>query len=327
MAAAVLALFLAAEFPDAAYGQSSSSGARKQSSRSSRSRKQQNQPDPDDNKPCPNPWPEKTEAQQAKALTRQKELLESLPAKLSLPAFPYKETDHFLFATDLPPAYVSPVLVALDSMYKELCKAFRLDENSNIWLGKATIIAFARRDTFRFFEQTCFKGEPPYNVQGLAHLARNGEVIISCYHGEVPSFFRVVIVHETTHGFMHRYRGPADIPSWINEGAADWIAGKSVPIDHSVANRQRSALAMIRMTRSLGGDFFTAEQLTVNQYGIASSITDFLLNYNFKAYRKLIDGIKDGKDWQQSLKDSYGLSPEELAFRYGMTFAGVPVRP
>lgn len=290
------------------------------SSRAVRSKRGQEKEE--EEKPCPNPWPELTDEEQQTAVVKQKEFLDSIPGKVGLPAFPYVETQRFLFATDLPGPRVAPVLPALDAMYKGLCEAFGLDKNKNIWKGKAMVVAFARRETFQKFELT-FSREVPDRVQGLAHLSGTGQVMISCYYGDVPSFFPVVIVHETTHGFMHRYRSMKRIPSWIDEGAADWIAGVAVPSDGAVRRRQNNAIAHVRQTRSLGGDFFFTDQIREVQYGIASSMTDFLLRFNRKAYRKLINGVKDGLDWQTSLKESYGMTPQELAFRYGLSI-GVP---
>ena len=146
---------------------------------------------------------------------------------------------------------------------------------------------------------------------------------IACYYGDSPSFFPVVIVHETTHGFMHRYRSPVNVPNWLDEGAADWMAGKVVRNDHEVHRRQVAAVQRLHFTHSFGGDFFTAPNIQSWQYGIASSMTEFLLESNPKGYRRLINGIKDGKDWQQSLQEAYGVTPAELAFRYGV-FVHVP---
>lgn len=322
VAGLLAALLTGAVAPPADAQQSSSGSSVRKSSSSSRVvRPKRGQEKEEEEKPCPNPWPELTDEEQEAAVAKQKAFLDSIPAKVGLPAFPYKETQHFIFGTDLPAARVVRVFSDLDAMYSKLCEAFRLDKNKNIWRGKAMVIAFARKETFQKFELTFFH-EVPDRAQGLAHLSGNGQVMISCYYGDVPSFFPVVIVHETTHGFMHRYRSAKRIPSWIDEGAADWVAG-GVPGDNAVRRRQSNAFAQVRATRSLGGDFFYTDQIREVQYGIASSMTDFLFRFNSKAYRKLLNGIKDGVDWKASLKESYGMSPEELAFRYGMSI-GVP---
>ena len=319
--AAVLAGAVA---PQAAAQQASSGSSVRKSPSSSRvvRSKRGAEKKEEEEKPCPNPWPELTDEEQEAAVAKQKAFLDSIPGKVGLPAFPYVETQRFFFGTDLPGPRVAPVLPALDAMYKGLCDAFGLDKNKNIWRGKAMVVAFARRETFQKFELTFFH-QVPDNAQGLAHLSSTGEVRISCYYGDVPSFFPVVIVHETTHGFMHRYRSMKHVPSWIDEGAADWIAGVAVRNDGAVRRRQSNAIAQIRATRSLGGDFFFADHIRDVQYGIASSMTDFLLRMNPKAYRKLINGVKDGLDWQTSLKESYGMTPQELAYRYGLSI-GVP---
>lgn len=326
MMAAICALSAMAGLPTGWAQQSSGGSALRKSTSSARvtrAKKPSDRQEQDEEKPCPNPWPELTEEQQAASLAKQKKLLDSLPGALKLASFPYAETPRFLFATDLPPQLAAPVLPSLEAMYKELCNAFGVDKNTNIWRGKAVIVAFARRETFQQFELTLFH-EAQDTAQGLAHQASNGEMLISCYYGSSPSFFPVVIVHETTHGFMHRYRSAQHIPSWINEGAADWVAGAVVRNDNAVRRRQAAAVAQIWQTRSLGGEaFLYAEQVHGVQYGTASKMTEFLLSFNPKAYRKFINGIKDGQTWQVSLKENYGFTPEQLAFRFGQ-YIGVP---
>ena len=40
------------------------------------------------------------------------------------------------------------------------------------------------------------------NVE-LSHLQTNGDVIISCFRGNDPNDFGQMLVHETSHGFIH----------------------------------------------------------------------------------------------------------------------------
>jgi hypothetical protein len=133
-------------------------------------------------------------------------------------------------------------------------------------------------------------------------------------------------VHETAHGYVHRYRSTVRIPSWINEGIADWVAGLTVRRSNVVRERQTSAAARIRLTRTLGG-FFQREHIEAWQYGLASSMVGLLATRDNDQFRRFFNDIKNGYTWQDSLQRHYGINPDELAGVYGQEL-GIPgLRP
>jgi thiol-disulfide isomerase/thioredoxin len=292
-------------------------------------------------------WPELTTAQQEAALKEQRAFLGEIRGKVPGRGMQSYETERFLFYSDLPANLINSLyLPYLDQMYAQLCGAFGLDATKNIWKGKATIVAYSSEDDFAKFEHA-FYGDVPSDIhaQGLAHCHGDGVVRISCFAGRDPSYFAGLLVHETTHGFEWRYRSGDPVPSWLNEGAAEWCANRVVATDKAILHKVERAVRQMQQTHSLGGDFFTATHISEWQYGAAASITDFLVNYDPAAraakssarasrakpktlpYRKLIDGIKDGLPWESALQEAYGLSPEQLAQAYGQ-WIGIPdLRP
>ena len=116
-----------------------------------------------------------------------------------------------------------------------------------------------------------------------------------------PYYFAGVIVHETTHGFLHRYKSGQFVPSWLNEGIADWVAMTVVRSDNGVRNKVKAGLERMRRLGTLGGDFFTAQYIAREQYGMAVAIVDYLLRRNPKGFREMIEGIK-GRKWQAASK-------------------------
>ena len=152
--------------------------------------------------------------------------------------------------------------------------------------------------------------------QGLAHKSGSGEVVVSCHCGKDPYYFAAVLVHETTHGFNHRYKSAPQLPSWLDEGIADWTAMTVVHNNTAVLRKVQVGVAQAKQQGNLGGNFFTADHIDRWQYGIASSMVDFLLKSNGKAFRKMLDSIKLVK-WQDALKDAYGVTPAELTAAYG----------
>jgi hypothetical protein len=153
----------------------------------------------------------------------------------------------------------------------------------------------------------------------------------------------MTLVHETAHGFTHRFKSSVHVNSWLNEGISEWVANMVVTQDDGVRNKVRLAVHRMTATHSMGGDFFTAEHIANWQYGISASMVDFLLKYTPPAsahgktaaagrrakphdnasFRKLLEGIKEGTPWEQCLQEIYGMTPDELAERYGQ-YMGIP---
>ncbi|MDO4426313.1 MAG: hypothetical protein Q4D17_11195, partial [Planctomycetia bacterium] len=89
-------------------------------------------------------------------------------------------------------------------------------------------------------------------ASGLAHMSSDGNVLISLFYGDISKMearwkFIGLLVHETTHGFMHRYRARQRIPIWLEEGIADSMPVVIVPADRQTFLKQRSGLERMRM--------------------------------------------------------------------------------
>ncbi|MEN6452525.1 MAG: hypothetical protein ABFC96_18705 [Thermoguttaceae bacterium] len=271
-------------------------------------------------------WPELTADEQQQALTVQKDYVRKVSERFASLNMRLDETEHFLFLSDLPPQPASLYTSCLDTMYDQLCKAFAIKDRQRVWLGgKTPVVAFSRGEDLASFEQEFFKNRIDFRVtQGLAHQLPSGIVIIGCHCGKDPYYFASVLVHETTHGFLHRYKSSQVVPNWLNEGIAEWVAMNVVARDQGVKRKVRDAILRVHQTRSLGGDFFTTEHLAPNQYGIATAMVEYMLRANPKAFRAMIESIKLGEDWQSALKKSFRVTPEQLTQQFGMSIVRVP---
>jgi hypothetical protein len=279
-------------------------------------------------KPNAPAWPELTDAEEKAALAAHKEFLERVASRFAPLTMQTRETRYFLLLSALPPQHTAMVASHLDAAHAQLCKAFGIKNGDKVWRGKCPVVVFLRPDYFAEFEREFFqRTDIPPQVQGLAHQDSRGDVVVSCYCGADPAYFAGVLVHEMTHGFTHRYKSPERLPAWLDEGIADWSAMAAVPVNKAARGRVRDAVLMARKTRSLGGDFFTSPRISGLQYGIAAGMVDFMLRSNPKAFGTMIDGIKSGEAWEDALKQSYGVTPPELAARYGMSVGIVGLSP
>jgi hypothetical protein len=212
-------------------------------------------------------------------------------------------------------------------MYIELGKLFGLWKETNIWRGKCVVIAYQQKVDFERSEVEIMKRPTGTTAQGVCHVFANGKVIVTCYRGRDPVFFGSLLVHETTHGFLHLYRSTVHIPSWINEGLAEWVANVVVPESTAVPRRQRGAIARVQASKTMEGIFEIKNNIESWQYGLASGMAQFLIQTNPQAYGGLFTLIKEGATWQEALQELYGVTPAELATAYGRSIGVAELRP
>ena len=127
--------------------------------------------------------------------------------------------------------------------------------------------------------------------------------MISCYRGNDPNDFAQMLVHETSHGFIHRYKTKARLPNWVDEGMADLIGAEMAPASTAVKNREYKAIQQLAQQRSLGG-MLAAERIEAWQYGMASNLNRFLLQTNRENYVRFIELLKDGLKWEEALQEA-----------------------
>ncbi|GIT31366.1 MAG: hypothetical protein Ct9H300mP1_34120 [Planctomycetaceae bacterium] len=124
------------------------------------------------------------------------------------------ETKFFLFLTDMPAAQIGVYIAHLDNMSVELGKRFGVPPGENIWRGKAVFVVFCQPAVLCPVRDECHEMFPPGSTnrkQGICHQDnRNGDVIVACHRGNDPHYFAQVLVHETTHGYLHRFKSSRD---------------------------------------------------------------------------------------------------------------------
>jgi hypothetical protein len=277
------------------------------------------------------PWPaSESDEVHAAALEASREMVEDVAA--AWPDMRPHETEHFLFTTNIPPEQVAPYIAYLDKMYDWMRELYGVPPEHRVWLGgKVPIFAFVEQQQFAAFEAKYFpEAREAFralgNVYGLSHLSPTGEVVIACYRGDDPHDFGQMLVHETSHGFIHRYKSKAELPNWVDEGMADLIGIEMVPASTAVKNRELQSLQMVSQRRSLGG-MLSAKRIEGWQYGLASHLNRFLLQMSRERYVRFIEALKEGLKWDAALQAAYGVTPDELLVHYGRWIDVPDLRP
>ena len=260
----------------------------------------------------------------AAAIAKEKKRFEEVRALL--PTMQMVETEHFLFCTNIPPQEVGVFVASLDRMYGWMQQAYGVDPEQSVWKGKAGVYAFQREAEFRAFEMQFMKNNASQGAQGLCHSDSDRNVCISCYQGQNAGYFGVVLVHETSHGFIACYQTPQRVPSWVNEGMAEVIASKMVPSSQGVQLKEKSFVkSMFEMPQPMLGEaFFAVDQnIPFDRYGAASSMARFMLEADQAKYVKFVQLLKEGEEWEEALQASYNASKQQLVSAYGQ-WIGIP---
>jgi hypothetical protein len=263
-------------------------------------------------------WEPLSDSDQKAFIERQHDFLKKVQEEMPHVPFRLVETEFFMVFTDIEPEMVNGYLENLDAMYRELCSAFGISPQKNVWCGKCVVVIMNRRTDYMVYEARVMGIKDPALLAGsagLCHMFGNGEVKFAGFLGDNGLFFGNVLIHETTHGFIHRYLSSVDVVSWLNEGMADWVAD-AIMKDNSIPKRQKQS-AQVVMASGGWGNFLTAPRISFQHYGTASTMVDILLARNKDGqFRQFFREIKEGKPVETSLKDTFGLSYKDLETLY-----------
>jgi hypothetical protein len=268
------------------------------------------------------PWPRLSSDEHAAEVVELEQFVKQV--QQSFPGLTMTATHEFLVATDIPAAQMGPFVANLDAMHDFLCSLYGIPRGEPVWKGKCLVVAFLREDDFWAFEER-FMNTRAQGVHGLCHQRSDGRVIMACHRGnDVPAFAHM-LVHETSHGFNHRWLSPARIPSWLNEGIAEWVGTQVVPMSNQVPLKESVALATMRATGRVDDGFFADGDAKISavQYGIASSLVRFLVTRDRTKFAAFVRAVKEGTPVEEALKTTYRASLNELLLAYGRVI-GVP---
>jgi uncharacterized membrane protein len=149
---------------------------------------------------------------------------------------------------------------------------------------------------------------------------------MACHRGDDASAFAHMLVHETSHGFNHRWMSPVRLPNWLNEGIAEWVGTQVVPRCRQVPLKEAQAVEFMRAGGTVGPGFFddgADAQIGAVQYGIAAGLVKFLVARDRTRFAAFVQGVKEGQGVEESLQQTFRATLDELIRAYG-TAVGVP---
>jgi hypothetical protein len=305
--------------------------AREERERMDREKRLQDDVLPDD--ATAKPWPVLTDAERAQAVDRMRQEAVAAMQVAGVTAESV-ETDMFLLYGDLPRAELQRWGRELDSMYARVADVLAVPKGVNLFWGKAVILAFQTQDTFRLAEAAIFNRKVPSTLRGYCHT-KGPQVFISLYRGNDELQFATTLVHETTHGIVHRYATPVHLPDWANEGFAEWVARTCVPRSKVDASRRPQGLAFFRQGGDAGkimamsGKDGTWPGDNAIGYSVGYLLVDLMIADRPQKFGTWVKSVKGGTPWQKALAEDFGVAPAMLsqsASQWYRTNDGTPRR-
>jgi hypothetical protein len=261
------------------------------------------------------PWPELSDAQQQQAITQLKSFAQDARDQLNINLSAF-ETKYFIFCSDLSPGEAQRWASLLDRMYDRLSEMFAVPSGKNIWRGKALIFVFSKNADYLRYEKQIMHTDPG-GTAGMCHSSSNGNVRIAFHRQEDQLEFAHILVHESVHGFIHRYRTPVPIPSWANEGLAETIATDLVPQNGRKDAVKGMAVHNLNTHNKRLGDFFSADHIEDWQYPVAQMLTTMMIEAGKKNYVDFINGVKDGMSVDDALAEKFKAPKPRLVQVFG----------
>ncbi|HEY3309221.1 MAG TPA: hypothetical protein VGJ93_12265 [Desulfuromonadaceae bacterium] len=141
-----------------------------------------------------------------------------------------------------------------------------------------------------------------------------------------PDRIRRILVHELSHLHLGQQLGiygyNANLPSWFQEGLAVTVSGGGGAEKMSEAGAARAILAGTGLKPEASGSFFFKK--FANSYGVepplfyrqSGMFVAWLRNYDLERFRLFLLAIEDGKEFEGSFNQAYGMNLDEAWQRF-----------
>lgn len=245
----------------------------------------------------------------------------SIAAKAVKNTIPFRlvETDHYMIYTCLGTEKDADLMVFCERMYKALCDQFGVLPEQNIYAGKCPIYLLGNARQAQVFEEDVVERTYDENLGGYCFTEGNFSYIAITTISS-KNFFIETLIHESTHSFVGRYLTDSGIPTWVEEGIAEFMASKLVPQSiPSVAGRrcikaERTAAYSDIDVEFIFTNFGDEDIVQANfEYGVAQSLVRFLISRDRKAFIKFFTLLKEDKEQEDALKETYKCSLKQLS--------------
>ena len=239
------------------------------------------------------------------------------------------ETDHFLICSAWKPVDDEALGKVCEKLYDKLCESFDLTADAVIWPTKLPVVVFWSENQFiRFCQEVDHPnlgdlkqvgGYCGSTLPGMPYVVLNGVNRTVTSDASPKTRFFALLVHETTHAFNAAYLGINPLPSWFNEGIAEYLSADLVP-GCSAGMRWGQATTRAISERTDISPMFDRKQIIatrdLDEYGLAQSVVRFMHAGDRKAFIKFYGLLKQGKMQEAAIVEAYQFDLDGLVERW-----------
>lgn len=262
------------------------------------------------------PWPLLTAQEQADAVAELKadmiRLGDAVKKTLNL-----AENDFFLFYTDMDLNDAQVLLEAVTMTYQSMLATFDMPPAENVFWGKCVIIHCGSYEMFAEVQKRRFGSGAVQHMGGMTHR-RGPQVHVVTWQYPDESKLHATIPHEIVHAFMARYRTARELPLWLEEGLADYVA--SIVMVDSPMDKERRPTG-VNFIKTIGPVNAILDMRCTHDgwpgprnagYAVGYLMVELMFQRDAGAALRCIRAIKDGKPWETALEEDFGLTRDEL---------------
>ena len=256
-------------------------------------------------------------------------------------------TDHCIVFTDWDPAEHAFLKTNVEGAYAAVAKFFDVKSTDNIFPGKLPVFMFSTSTRYEDFairvadkpdgstnrgtgrttiitrgSSTGFISSSSSGLidalesPGLFRVTDEGLGVVAMYKpsqrwragDEVLANWGVTLTWNMTHAFVGRYRTNKPLPGWLDTGIAAHVAYSQFPL----ITAKREVLYFAQSGDSIE-PFFVRVPYGPQAQAVCETIVNLLKSRDHKAFTDLIDKIKDGEDPDKALKDTFRMTPGDVA--------------
>ena len=232
------------------------------------------------------------------------------------------ESEHYLIYSAWTSGY-DPMLSALcEDLYAALVKRFSLDPKETVWAGKCPVYVFWDPDHFQRFmnevdhvsdrNPSMMHSDAYHGKRGqLGYIVLNGSKKFGPTEADALIRFKELLAHEGAHAFLYRLISTRGLPLWVEEGFADYMAALMVPFSSASTRHIDGAVFGLNNPTAVPA-LFDKKDFNANEYGLAQSLTRYLIGASAPAFVNFVELLKRGKAEPEALAAAYKLTREQL---------------
>jgi hypothetical protein len=219
------------------------------------------------------------------------------------------ETDNFLLFGNVGADKLADYAKRADALLPKLAGQLHFASDQPLVKGRVTLYFFPQRYDYSEFGMMVEKRELPSAWRG--HWRYN---VIDAYGAMIPprgdEYSADVLLAQQIAGAYVASLG-VKTPRWFAEGAARAAAAKIDDKDLRVVEWNEN-VSSVAGTQSKPDDFLTGKLPAENTDILSYSFVKFLMT-DAGRFRKLMDGLRDGKEFEPTFSAAYGGSPTDAA--------------